>query len=505
MSYAFQIIDRTGYLHYVAAGYLLNEWGIRCSAPLSATNTLRFHPTVHTTADDIRHIEAALRSLCKIMRFEDTYKLVEFMLPDKEKGLRKSPVDFRSPDILQADCPEGVMKVGFVTHFIGTKTICEADPSLAGVSDETLDDLFDEFLPISAPFMIGSRLIHGAQGEPVHLTLVGLPVTSQMCRRAIVRNQALPFVKMCRQAIDILADSGAKVIGLGQFSSIFMKNGYASTRPDVCVTTGNTFTARLGLDAIEAALFDRQRDPSQEMLGVIGAAGNIASVYAQYASRWAKGIILLGSSEATGRGKTERTAAAIIIEAAQQVRQRGARPGHRLEEWMSQSPVFQEFESKGLSFHENGFYNEIRAAHPDDVPVTVAESLADLHCCGVIVSATSAPEPFLRPEHFQSGTIICDISVPLNCTPELLNNKKDIKVISGGLAVLPNGEAMPMRAFPLPDGQVFGCLAETLLLGMAQRAESFSFGRIYCDKVDEIGELSKRFGFALFDKKTSWY
>ena len=92
---------------------------------------------------------------------------------------------------------------------------------------------------------------------------------------------------------------------------------------------------------------------------------------------------------------------------------------------------------------------------------------------------------------------ICDISVPVNCTPELLDNDKDISVILGGVAQLPHGEKLPIKGFPLGQGKVFGCLGETLLLGMEGREISFSFGRITCQQIDEIAQIARKHGVEL--------
>ena len=85
-----------------------------------------------------------------------------------------------------------------------------------------------------------------------------------------------------------------------------------------------------------------------------------------------------------------------------------------------------------------------------------------------MLAATNAPKPFLMPDVFADRAIVCDLSVPAAVRPEVREARPDVLMIGGGIARLPFGEAHGIVGFPLPPGQVYGCMAEAMLLGLAQ-------------------------------------
>ncbi|MEV6046929.1 aspartate aminotransferase family protein [Streptomyces xanthochromogenes] len=66
----------TGMFGYVIAGHLLHAHGIRTFPTASATNTLRFEPSVLLTDDEIGRIEKALTDACEILRAQASHRLV---------------------------------------------------------------------------------------------------------------------------------------------------------------------------------------------------------------------------------------------------------------------------------------------------------------------------------------------------------------------------------------------------------------------------------------------
>jgi len=46
------------------------------------------------------------------------------------------------------------------------------------------------------------------------------------------------------------------------------------------------------------------------------------------------------------------------------------------------------------------------------------------------------------------------------------------------------------------DGLAFGCLSETILLGLDGRNRSFALGPITPEQVEEMLELARRYGFS---------
>ena len=72
----------------------------------------------------------------------------------------------------------------------------------------------------------------------------------------------------------------------------------------------------------------------------------------------------------------------------------------------------------------------------------------------------------------------------------------DIDLILGGLAKVPN-TTVNLHGTRLPENHVYGCVAETMLLGLEKIEHNFSFGVMSSDHVINIGNASKKHGFEL--------
>ena len=70
-------------------------------------------------------------------------------------------------------------------------------------------------------------------------------------------------------------------------------------------------------------------------------------------------------------------------------------------------------------------------------------------------------------------------------------------VLEGGLLRAPLGQSLDLRGVPLEPGAVYGCLAETMILGLAGIREHFSYGRLLPDRVRRIAQLARVHGFKI--------
>ena len=80
--------------------------------------------------------------------------------------------------------------------------------------------------------------------------------------------------------------------------------------------------------------------------------------------------------------------------------------------------------------------------------------------------------------------------------------RPDLLVIGGGIARLPFGEDHGILGFPLPPGQVYGCMAETMLLGLEGVRDATFTGILPAEHVFRLAAMAKRHGFALAEYKT---
>jgi hypothetical protein len=92
--------------------------------------------------------------------------------------------------------------------------------------------------------------------------------------------------------------------------------------------------------------------------------------------------------------------------------------------------------------------------------------------------------------------VITDVARPLDLSAEDVAKRPDVLVIESGEIELPGH--VTMRDIGLPDGVVYACMAETVVLALEGRYETFTVGRdIDWAKVKEIYRLGLKHGMKL--------
>ena len=236
----------------------------------------------------------------------------------------------------------------------------------------------------------------------------------------------------CRTA----RDHGARIVGLGGFTSIVAGQGERLRREvDVAVTSGNTLTAALALEQVEGLVARLGWDLSQRTVAIVGATGDIGRACA----------LVLGP----------RVARLVLV----------GRSVTRLDSLA----------------HDLG----------PAVSTTTSRDVSDAHVASLVIAATSATEPLIDEADLRPDAVVCDVSYPktVRRSPE---PRDDVLVFAGGIAELPF-ELDVSYLTRLPGASlVHGCYAETIALSMAGRDESFSIGqgRISPERISEMRALA---------------
>jgi len=115
----------------------------------------------------------------------------------------------------------------------------------------------------------------------------------------------------------------------------------------------------------------------------------------------------------------------------------------------------------------------------------------------MIVTATSgAGRKVLDIMKVKPGCVITDVARPLDLPPDEVAKRPDVLVIESGEIELPGD--VQMKNIGLPKNVVYACLAETIVLALEGRFESFTVGRtIEWEKVREIYRLGLKHGMKL--------
>jgi acetylornithine/succinyldiaminopimelate/putrescine aminotransferase/predicted amino acid dehydrogenase len=458
-SYVLRHLSGQDELAILLAGYFLNVHSVRIAATLSDPFTLRLQPSIHLDDEAIDLLITALQDVCARLRRGDGPGLTAFLAQpprtacDDAVALRDDWTPSSYDPALPATRPRraGPMRrgrVAWLCHLIDADDLASLDPAFTRLAFHERDAWLDRLAPLASPVLMNEVAVRSRRGGSVTLCPIMLPVTSRWMKRWIDARWFKELTNVVRKGVDMARGLGCDMVALGQYTSIATLNGTLLGDSGLGVTTGNSYAIGLAIEAIERAQIERGVAPGAATLAIIGAAGNIGRACAQIlAPRYAR-VLLVGTSGADSIARLNQLAGAI--------------PN----------------------------------AQVSTDPACVAAA-------DVVLAATNAVDAPLRPNHFRPDAIVCDLSVPAAVDQSVRHARPDLLVIKGGIARLPHGEDLGIVGFPLPPGHTYGCMAESLLLGLEGVGDSTFTGSLRAEHVRRVLAMADRHGFELADYKTS--
>jgi acetylornithine/succinyldiaminopimelate/putrescine aminotransferase/predicted amino acid dehydrogenase/phosphohistidine swiveling domain-containing protein len=493
-----RMLSDQGFLGYAIAGYLLHEEGFRVAPTLSATTTIRLEPSAFIDVEHLDRFVAAIDRLCTILERGNAYRLTRYMVGLAQPGDETPIQDFTdSGRRFRREEPRCDKRVAFISHFIAARDAVHWDPSLAGLPKGAVDHYQLAAHRILGPARYDQMHVTSALGETVHFRVYGLNLTSKSMAAAMRSRDTDWIVKMIEEAAARAREDGCQVIGLGGYTSIVTDNGRRLTERGVAITTGNSLTVGMGLAGIRQAAAEQGIDVTTASLGVIGAAGNIGSVYARMMAETVAKLVLIGTGvstrleqvawqiydDALGRIASGEPVAGVaaVIAGTQAVRDALPGAGDRRDDAAVAA-----------------FGRAVHAELGDQAPIVLTEDLSRLQDCRLIVTASNSATPIIQPHHLgRESAVICDISVPDDVAEAVVTERPDVVVLRGGLVAIPNDPEFRVGGMILPEGYSYACLAETLLLGLMGVRDNFSYGPILPEKVRQVMTWAEINGFRL--------
>jgi predicted amino acid dehydrogenase len=285
----------------------------------------------------------------------------------------------------------------------------------------------------------------GAEAEGWLITVGGTP------KELMAHDPEFTYSRLLAAA-DMAQKMGAQIMGLGAFTKVVGDAGVTvAKRAPLPITTGNSYSASGALWAAHDAvrrLGIAEVDEKGHIKGkamVVGATGAIGSVCARLLAMAADELWLVSIEPA----KLLALKADI------------------------------ERENPRATIH---------------VGADADEHIADMD---VIVTATSgAGKKVLDIMKVKPGAVITDVARPLDLSASDVAKRPDVLVIESGEIELPGDPKM--KGIGLPKGVAYACLAETIVLALEGRYETFTVGRnIEWEKVKEIYRLGLKHGMKL--------
>lgn len=329
-------------------------------------------------------------------------------------------------------------RFAFVIHPLQVEDFARKYPFTRSLPARWVEGLFRMVPPLVVSHITGVRSAEGVEAEG---WFIGLPMTPRVM---LDSDPEFVYRRLVRCA-ELAHRLGARILGLGAFTKIVGDRGVTvASRSPIPVTTGNSYTAA---SAVEGALAAAQRMdivPSQARAAVVGATGAIGAACARLLARHVAHLSLV----ARGRERLERLA------------------------------------------------DQIRRESRCSVEATdrVREAVRD---ADMVLTVTSATTVLVQPEDLKPGAVVCDVARPRNVSREVYARRDDVLVLDGGVIQVP-GEVDFGFDFGFPPGTCEACMAETMVLALEGRYESYTLGgEVSLERVEEIAQLARKHGFRL--------
>jgi len=328
----------------------------------------------------------------------------------------------------------------FVIHPLDPRRdVARKYPLLGALLPRELLHLFSRFWPpVYISHVTGVRSEH--TGQEIEGWLVACPFTARQMLRLPPQKVYNKVVRTGRLA----QKQGAHILGLGAFTSVIGDGGVTvAERLNLPITTGNSLTVAMAIDALKDAASDRGIWLELSTAAVVGATGSIGTACVELLAPLVRHLVLVGRRNID----LEQTRARAEAAGAKRV-----------------------------------------------YPTTNIEAIRKAE---LVISATSAANPIVQPQHLKQDAIVCDVALPPDVSPLVRREREDVLVIKGGVMDVP-GDANFHFDFGLPPGKAYACMAEVMVLAVDGRYESYSLGKeVRREKVHEIAILARKHGFRL--------
>lgn len=291
------------------------------------------------------------------------------------------------------------------------------------------------------PFTVSE--ITGVQSS--HATTSGHFISCPLTSKQMV---TLPEDKVLKKIISagkVAEKHGAKIVGLGAMTSVIGDAGITVAKNlNIAVTTGNSYTVATALQGTKKAAELMGIDIANAEVLVMGATGSIGSVCARILARDTRFLTLLA------RDKTKLDLLSTRI------------------------------------MRETGLATKVSS----DVKRSVQRA-------DIIIAVTGSADSVIDVMDLKPGAVVCDVARPRDVSKRAAELRDDVLVIEGGVVDVPGDVDFGFN-FGFPPRTSYACMAETMILSLEGRFESFTLGRdLSVTQVDDITRMADKHGFKI--------
>ncbi|HZH97711.1 MAG TPA: hypothetical protein VEX38_01965, partial [Fimbriimonadaceae bacterium] len=188
----------------------------------------------------------------------------------------------------------------FIVHPLTPKDAAKKYPIAKYVPDRLIEMLLAKKKPVLMSEIKGIRSLTGAE---THGWFIACPLTPKLMMGGVPLELVYERITQCAE---MAAGLGAKLIGLGAFTSVVGDGGITiAKRSPIAVTTGNSYTVATAIEGTLKACRQVEVDLPNATLAVVGATGAIGKTCARILGRDFGRVLLVGRDEARTRAVAE--------------------------------------------------------------------------------------------------------------------------------------------------------------------------------------------------------
>ncbi len=274
-SNAIRMLCQQEFLGYLAAAYLLNVHCIRIAPTLSERFTLRLQPSAYIQMKEVDRFLEALQMFCKALQAADVPHLTGYQVGCQAKPI----VDYSGRAMSRREAPRTDNRVAFIGHLLQPEHAVLWDASLIALAPHLL-----EFMERPSRILQGSIYdqlhVRSITGQEVHLSYIGLDLTPKQIMEGIYARDTQWMMEKIENAVELARENGCRAVGLGAYTSILSGNCKRIKTPGTILTSGNSLTVGMAIEAMKQAACDSGIDLRKSRLAVLGATGNIGATLA---------------------------------------------------------------------------------------------------------------------------------------------------------------------------------------------------------------------------------
>lgn len=244
-------ISKQNLLGYLLSGYLLNKYRIRIAPSLSNNNVIRIEPSAYIPINECRRLIVAIRQIAEIIHKQNTFLLLRYLVLDDQINDIEIE-DYRHYYVNSYDnlSDESITKVGFVGHSIHPRHVPQFEFSWEKFDTFQIELLMQRLYKVIDPQITHSTIVKSKTGKKIEFNFINFFITPEIISEQMKMRNLSYLREKLEIATQVAIDRGCKVLGFGAMTSIITRNCKEITTNEIAITTGNAYTAAVGIDSL---------------------------------------------------------------------------------------------------------------------------------------------------------------------------------------------------------------------------------------------------------------